>query len=236
MLLEWDRRRSALTQLRVADLERPVLESEQNHHLRQVLRARVGEEIVVSDGRGGWRLCRVGSSDLEVVSDVERDPEPRETTLYLSPLKGDRDEWALVKAVELGVSRVVPLVTQRLAVRYRDDARRKSLARWRRLALEAAGQCRRTFDLVVDEPLTPGEVPDAVAVCDFDGSADWRGLNALAIGPEGGFAPGEWAPERRRVSLGQRVLRSETAAVVGAALVCLGGEDGDVILGGDKNG
>lgn len=236
MLEEWDRRRAALTQVRVADVERPVLERADDHHLRQVLRARVGEEVVVTDGRGAWRLCRVGSDGLDAVSERSTDPRGTETTLYLSPLKGDRDEWALVKAVELGVSRVVPLLSQRLAVRYRDEARRKSLARWRRLALEAAGQCRRTYDLEVLDPVSVNDVPDDVAVCDFGGSGSWAGVRALAIGPEGGFSPDEWGPERRRVSLGQSVLRAETAAVVGCALMTLSLGDWGFTLEGSKNG
>jgi 16S rRNA U1498 N3-methylase RsmE len=58
-----------------------------------------------------------------------------------------------------------------------------------------------------------------VAIADFSGSGDWRGVRAVAVGPEGGWAPGEWAEERRRVGLGPTVLRGETAAVVAAALV-----------------
>ncbi len=236
MLLEWERRRNALTQLRVLDLAHPVLSKEDDHHLRQVLRARVGEEIVLCDGAGGWRLARVAAHDLDLLSDTVTDPTPPKTTLYLSPLKGDRDEWALVKAVELGVSRVVPLLSRRLAVRYRDEARAKSLARWRRLAREAAGQCRRTYDLEVLDPVRVEEVPVEVAVGDFGGSSDWRGVHALAIGLEGGFEPDEWSPQHRRVNLGASVLRAETAAVVGAALLTLFRGEGALTVGEVENG
>jgi 16S rRNA (uracil1498-N3)-methyltransferase len=219
MTHEWARRVAALTQLRVADIDAPVLARDVEHHLRRVLRARVGEEIVLTDGAGSWRFATVAEEGLDVVSDVVVDPAAPETMLYLAPLKGDRGEWAVAKATEVGVSTIVPLVSQRLASKFRGEVRDKVLGRWRRIAAETCGQCRRTYDLVIAEPLTPEDVPDDVAIADFSGSGDWRGVRAVAVGPEGGWAPGEWAEERRRVGLGPTVLRGETAAVVAAALV-----------------
>ncbi len=219
MITQWPRRVAALTQLRVEDLENPVLSRESDHHLRRVLRARDGEEIVVCDGRGSWRMARVSATGVDVLSDIERDVAPVTTTLYLAPLKGERGEWAVAKATEVGVTRVVPLVSARLTQKFRGETRDKVLARWRRIADETCAQCRRTYDLEIDEPVTPGDVPHDVAVADFAGSGDWSGVSAVAVGPEGGWAPGEWDDARRRVSLGPTVLRGETAAVVAAALV-----------------
>jgi 16S rRNA (uracil1498-N3)-methyltransferase len=137
-------------------------------------------------------------------------------------LKGDRSEWAVAKATELGVTRIVPLVSQRLVVKFKGETRDKIVARWRRIAREASGQCRRTYAVTVDAPVIVAEVPDTVAVADFDGDADWSGVHAVAVGPEGGWAPGEWAPERRRLALGPTVLRAETAGVVAASLIAFG--------------
>lgn len=218
-LSQFRRRVDALGQFRVADPAAPVLAEDAEHHLRRVLRAREGEEVVVTDGAGTWAFARVTAAGLERASDVEVDPAPAATALYLSPLQGERAEWAIAKATEVGVARVVPLLSARLVARFRGEARAKTLARWRRVALEAAGQCRRTHDLVLGEPVAVADVPADVAVADFDGAADWRGVRAVAIGPEGGWAPGEWATPRRRVSLGPQVLRAETAAVVAASLV-----------------
>jgi len=218
-MLEWGRRVNALTQLRVADPARPVLAKDEDHHLRRVLRAGEGEEIVVTDGAGSWSLCEVGEYGINRVTPVHVDPTPVATTLYLAPLKGDRSEWAIAKATELGVSRVVPLLSQRLAVKFRGEVRDKNVARWRRIADETCGQCRRTYDMVIDDPVAIGDVPADVAVVDFDGSGDWRGVHSVAIGPEGGFAAGEWGDERRRLSLGPTVLRAETAGIVAAALL-----------------
>lgn len=219
ILAEWPRRVAALAQFRVTDPEAPTLADADDHHLRRVLRAREGEEIVVTNGRGSWRICAVGESRLAPVTEVHRDPPPPMTALYLSPVKGDRAEWALAKATELGVARVVPLLARRSAARFSGDARAKTLARWRRVASDAAGQCRRTHDLVVGEPLSAADTPDEVCVADAAGSPEWSGVRAVAIGPEGGWDPDEWDVARRRLSLGPTVLRTETAAVVAAALI-----------------
>lgn len=223
--LEWPRRVAALAQLRVADPEHPALGRDDEHHLRTVLRARTGEEVVVSDGNGSWALCEVRESTLERVTPVYRDERMPETTLYLAPLKGERSEWAVAKATELGVSRVVPLLCERLAVKFKGETRAKVLGRWRRIAAEACGQSRRTFDIVIDEPVRVREVPVAVCVADFEGESDWSGVRAVAVGPEGGWERDEWPDEHRRLSLGPTVLRAETAGVVAASLLAFGAGD-----------
>jgi 16S rRNA (uracil1498-N3)-methyltransferase len=219
--LEWPRRVAALAQFRVDDPHMPVLSADDEHHLRTVLRARSGEEIVVTNGEGSWSLCEVGDVGLHRVTPVEVDAPTPETTLYLAPLKGDRSEWVVAKATELGVSRVVPLVSERLVVKFKGEVRDKIVARWRRIAAEANGQCRRTHFVAVDEPVRVRDVPAHVAVADFDGGAQWGNVRAVAIGPEGGWAPGEWT-ERQTLSLGPTVLRAETAGVVAASLLAFG--------------
>lgn len=217
--LEWPRRVAALAQFHVADPAAPVLERTDDHHLRKVLRAKVGEEVVVTDGNGSWAICVVNDQGLSRVSDVTRDEPVPTTTLYLAALKGDHAHWAVAKATEVGVTRVVPLLTSRTVVKFTGDAREKTLARWRRVAHEAAGQCRRTYDLLVEDPLGVGDLPSEVAVAEIGASGDWRGVRDVAVGPEGGWAEGEWESSRRRVGLGPTVLRAETAGVVTAALL-----------------
>ncbi|MGA2123721.1 MAG: RsmE family RNA methyltransferase [Acidimicrobiales bacterium] len=216
---EWPRRVAALAQFHVEDPAAPVLDRASDHHLRTVLRAKVGEEVVVTDGRGHWSICIVAEHDLTPVSDVYLDDRAPATTLYLAALKGDHGNWAVAKATEVGVSRVVPLVTRRSVVKFTGDVRDKTLARWRRITREAQGQCRRTYDVTIDEPVTVSDVPEGVAVADLEGPGDWRGVRAVAVGPEGGWDEGEWEPARRRVGLGPTVLRAETAGVVAAALL-----------------
>jgi 16S rRNA (uracil1498-N3)-methyltransferase len=233
--LEWPRRVAALGQFMVQDPERPTLSRDDDHHLHTVLRARSGEEVVVTDGRGAWSLCEVSDSGLTRVTAVHVDPATPETVLYLAPLKGDRSEWAVAKATELGVSRIVPLVSQHLVVKFKGDVRDKIVDRWRRIAREACGQCRRTFEIVIDQPVNAGDVPANVAVADFSGSPDWSGVRAVAIGPEGGWGPEEWAPERLRVALGPTVLRAETAGVVAASLLAFGAGEWGFTINGERH-
>jgi len=217
--LEWPRRVAALAQFHVVDPAAPVLERGDEHHLRKVLRAKAGEEVVVTDGRGSWAIGVVTDQGVARVSEVTRDEAAPATTLYLAALKGDHAQWAVAKATEVGVARVVPLLTGRSVVKFTGEVREKTLARWRRVAREAAGQCRRTYDLVVEDPLAVADVPPEVAVAEIGASGDWRGVVDVAVGPEGGWAEGEWDSGRRRVGLGPTVLRAETAGVIAAALL-----------------
>ena len=210
---------ATLGQFRVDDPARPVLSRDDDHHLRAVLRAATGESVVVTNGHGSWAIARVEPDGLEPVTPVEREPEPEPRTLYLAPLKGDRSEWAVVKATELGVISIVPLLSARVAVRFRADARAKVLARWRRLAHEASAQSRRVHYPTIGEPVSPRDVPEHVAVADFAGGERWSGVTAVAIGPEGGWGESEWDEGRPRLALGRTVLRAETAAVAAATLL-----------------
>lgn len=216
---EWPRRVAALAQFHVEDPEAPVLDDQAEHHLRKVLRANDGEEVVVTDGRGSWAICAVGPRTLTRQSDVLLDQPSPETTLYLTPLKGERSEWAVAKATEVGVSRVVPLISSRMVVKFKGEARDKTLARWRRVAREAAAQSRRTYDVVIGDPVKVADVHPLVAVADLGADGSWAGLRSVAIGPEGGWSGDEWDVGRRRVGLGPTVLRAETAGVVAASLL-----------------
>ena len=215
----WSRRVDALGQFRVIDPAAPVLAKDDEHHLRTVLRAKAGEEVVVTNGAGDWSLCEVTPQGLTLVSDVLHDEEPVSTTLYLAPLKGDRSEWAVAKATELGVRRIVPLLSQRVVVKFKGETKDKVLRRWQRIADEACGQSRRTYDVRIEDPVHVRDVPVNVAVCEFGGTSDWANVHEVAIGPEGGWDPDEWGQGRRTLSLGPTVLRGETAAVAAATLL-----------------
>jgi len=217
-LAEWPRRVAALGQFHVEDVAHPQLSRDDEHHLR-VLRARAGDEVVVTSGAGEWALCRVSDAGLILSEGPHVDPPLAQTTLYMAPVKGERSEWAVAKATEVGLARLVPLLSARVQVNLKADKRERVLSRWRRVATEAANQCRRTWDLVIDDPVTPAEVDGDVAVCDFSGGASWAGVVAVAVGPEGGWSLEEWGRERRRVGLGPTVLRGETAAVVASSLM-----------------
>ena len=233
--LEWPRRVAALGQFTVEDPDRPSLSREDEHHLRTVLRARSGEEIVLTNGEGAWSICEVNDVGLSRVTPVHVDPPSPLTSLYLAPLKGDRSEWAVAKATELGIGRIIPLVSQRLVVKFKGETRDKTVTRWRRIAREASGQCRRTYEVVVEEPVNVRDVAHDVAVADFDGVPDWSGIRSVAIGPEGGWAPDEWTSEHRRVGLGPTVLRAETAGVVAASILAFSAGGWGFTVNGERH-
>ncbi len=216
---EFVRRVAALTQMTVLDVAEPLLSREDQHHLTKVLRAEMDEELVLTDAAGSWAFARVVERGIERTSEVFFDEPEAVVSLYLAPLKGDRSEWVVAKACELGVSTIVPLLSERLAVKFRGEAREKALARWQRIADEASGQCRRTHRMVIAAPVTPNEVAPEVGVADVGGDSSLSGLCALAIGPEGGWGPTEWSSEHRRVGLGTTVLRADTAGLIGATLL-----------------
>jgi len=233
--LEWPRRVAAIGQFHVDDLASPELGPDDDHHLRKVLRVHEGEEVVVTNGQGSWAVCEVTQRGVTPVTHVHLDPASPETTLYLAPLKGDRAEWAVAKATEVGISRVVPLLSERVVAKFKGEAREKTLARWRRIADEATGQCRRTYDVVIDEPVKVKDVPESVAIADLGAKGNWRGVRSVAIGPEGGWAPDEWDEVRRRVGLGPTVLRAETASVVASSLLAFQAGGWGFTLDGAQN-
>ncbi len=223
-LKDFERRVDALTQMRVADVSNPVLSKDDAHHLFKVLRAEAGEEIVVTDGKGSWAFAIVGDKVITRTSDVEVDPEPTPTELFLVPLKGDKSELAVSKLVELGVTTITPLISSKMTVKFKGEHRDKILDRWRRIAEESSGQCRRTYDIVINDPVNVKDVALDVAVAEPGTTGSLRGVRSIAIGPEGGWATDEWPENQLRIGLGSTVLRGETAAIVAATLLVLRGE------------
>lgn len=207
----------------VADLVRPELDPYDRHHLERVLRLRPGDALSVSDGAGGWRLCRFGPA-LEPAGEIATDPRPAPPlTVAFALVKGERPEWAVQKLTELGVDRIVAFAAARSVVRWDAERAARQTERLRRVAREAAAQSRRTwlpevegvvpFDVVVSEP--------GAALADREGDPPWLATGPVLVGPEGGWADVEHSAAPR-MALGPHVLRAETAAVtVGALLAAL---------------
>ena len=227
------------------------------HQLRHVLRMRPGARIVALDNRG-WEyeieLDKITSEDARGRV-IERRPAEGEpdtlVTLYQCLLKKDNFEWVLQKGTEIGLSRFVPVISQRTVAADSDGLRKHKLPRWERIVTEAAEQSGRGLLPVIDPPLTLDEAlaqtrADLVLI-------PWEGEHmrhlhdvlgafrrgelgtlpserapeiALVIGPEGGFAEEEiaLASAGRAVSvtLGPRILRAETAAIAAGVIVLCG--------------
>jgi 16S rRNA (uracil1498-N3)-methyltransferase len=208
------------------------------HQIRRVLRLRSGEIVVALDGSGMEYLTRLEIDPNGVAGTIEqRRPNEAEPavflTLYIGMLKGHKLELVLQKCTEVGVSRFVPVVTER-SVAQEPSASRQG--RFEAIVREAAEQSGRGIVPKVGKACAYGDAL-AVAVGDgptylfWEGERDRRmgevasrlGRVSFLIGPEGGFSDQEvrLAAEAgaKVLSLGPRVLRSETAAIVGAALL-----------------
>ena len=199
-----------------------MLAADDRHHLERVLRLRVGDEVTVSDGLGGWRRCRFGP-ELEPVGDVVHDPLPSPAiTVAFAVVKGARPEWAVQKLTEIGVDRIVPLVAARSVVRW--TAGSGQVDRWRRVAREASVQSRRTRLPLVDDVRAVADVAaePGAALAHPGGAPPSLDRPVVLIGPEGGWDDAELAlvSGGARVGLGSHVLRTETAAVVVGTLLC----------------
>lgn len=145
-----------------SNLETVTLGTDEARHLREVLRLKVDDEVYVFDGAGREFRCRIeesrrDSARLRIVDEVEpaRPESPLHLTLAVALLKGEKFDLVVQKATELGVARVVPVVTKLADIRLRDESdAAKRVARWQRIALEAAKQSGRAVVPEVSSPVS----------------------------------------------------------------------------------
>jgi 16S rRNA (uracil1498-N3)-methyltransferase len=213
---------------------RAVLTGDEARHLARVLRASVGDEVTLFDGRGrSWpaRVAAIGRDSVQLETGEPRVELAGGTVLTVAVAlpKGERQKWLVEKLTELGVARLVPLVTERGVA----EATASAVARLERGVIEASKQCGRDTLMEIGEPesvagIVAGRAAAAIGlVADpRGGPLDPAGWPARAeviglIGPEGGFSDAELALTDAagwpRIALGPHVLRVETAAVALAA-------------------
>ena len=226
--------------------DRVVLGREQARQIRSVLRMEPNDRIVVLDNRGYEYEVALEDVRRDHISGRVMDKRPAcgepavRITLYQSLLTREKFEWVLQKCTEVGVGRFVPVVTRRSLVRNSNSINPNRLERWRRILTEAAEQsCRGRIPelapVVTFEQVLPdfdaydrcliGHAPEKGAElrCALRHENNCPVTVALCVGPEGGFAEEEvqlaQAAGAVAVSLGRRIMRTETAAVVAAALI-----------------
>ncbi len=221
--------------------DRVAFDAEEAHHLARVLRLGPGDLVEALDGAGNAltvRLIRVGPRGAEgaVVSRRALHTEsPLDLTLAQGIAKGDKMDGIIRMATELGVTRIVPLVTERALVGVEAASRR--LPRWRRVAKEAAKQSGRAVIPEVAPPQTPTDWLATIgspglllclwenegALLDERLPANRPARATVVVGPEGGLSEGEVARLRAAgavvAGLGPRILRTETAGPVAVALL-----------------
>ena len=206
----------------VGDVAVPFLSDDDNHHLAKVLRLRNGESVTCSDGGGSWRECSWNDGVLVPTSDVITAAAPADAlTVVVAPVKGDKTDLVIEKLVEIGVDHIVILSPlDHSVVRWSGDKIEQVMARYIRIAHSAAMQSRRVFLPTVTGPVSLGSVlASQVAFAEPGGTASWSQVNTLVIGPEGGFSAAELALAPSTINLGSGILRAETAAIVGSALM-----------------
>ena len=221
-------------------------------HIKNVLRLKPGDEITLCDGRGTDYRAVIQEFGSSVISAgiKEAGPSPSEpaveATLFQGIPKSDKMDFIIQKSVELGISRIVPVMNARTVVRFRDGKDMdKKTARWQRISLEAAKQCGRGIIPRVSVPLEFCEALELAADMDYSiipyENCSGPGIReclaksegsrvAYFVGPEGGFEEDEIDKACQKgvipVTLGPRILRTETAAVT--VLTILMYEKGDI--------
>lgn len=218
-----------------------ALGTDEARHLRDVLRLKVGDEVYVFDGIGREFRCVIETSkrdaaELRIEAEVEpAKPESQlQLNLCVALLKGEKFDLVVQKATELGVKKITPLITRYADIHLRDAAdATKRVARWQRIAVEAAKQSGRAFVPEISLPLRFETALDldglGVMFAERGGEtlenfSKQAPLSVIAlVGSEGGWSDEEIDSARARnfhvITLGGRILRAETAAITVTALL-----------------
>jgi 16S rRNA (uracil1498-N3)-methyltransferase len=212
------------------------------HHAARVLRLREGDAVLLFDGRGGEYEARLAMperarvlAELGAWRDVERE-SPLAVTLVQALSSGEKMDFTIQKAIELGVAAIQPVLSEKSVVRLSAEREAKKLAHWKRVAIAACEQCGRNRIPEIREPVALDAYrPPAGSKILLSPSGRGKlaelvkGPVILAAGPEAGFSESEERLLLRAgflpVRLGPRILRTETAAL--AALAALNALAGD---------
>ena len=226
--------RSYVEQIKVINIgQEIVLSQDESKHVSKVLRIREGQKIEICDASGNAFVAEVISSDnpvkVKTLHMIDNNEPSKKVVLFQSLSKGTKMDLVIQKAVELGISEIVPFETEFSVVKIKDES--SKIIRWNRIAVEAVKQCKRSRVPVVHEPVKFNIALDMMREYDLSVIAYERekdnkfddyfrnDINSvgLMIGPEGGFSVKEIdraiASGVKTTTLGKRILRTETAAI-----------------------
>lgn len=223
-----------------------VITGEDVNHVKNVLRLKENDELIVSDGRGRDYHCRIsGITNEEVVADIcdicdNFSELSTEITLFQGFPKGDKMELIIQKTVELGVTRIVPVMTKRTVVKLDDKKTKKKTERYNMIAESAAKQSGRGMIPEVTMPVSFAEAVSMAEKLDMNiipyeeaegveysrniiKSIKGKKSLGIFIGPEGGFAREEVEKAldagASAITLGHRILRTETAGMAVISII-----------------
>lgn len=217
--------RRAAAHVFVDDLDALELTADDLHHLARVLRLRTGELVTAADGTGAVRPCLWAGGRLEAAGEAVVDsPSDPPLCVGFALTKADKPEWAVQRLTELGVDRITPFVAERSVVRWGSDKAERNLERMRAVARGAAMQSRRSrvpeiADIAAFAQVVAVAAPGSIALADPGAGRIAMQHRTLLVGPEGGWSPAELEAVPDHVSLGDTVLRAETAAIAAGVLL-----------------
>ena len=205
------------------------LSGEDYNHIRNVLRMKQGEEVLLCDGGDKEYLCTISAYDMETervlldITDVFGNARelPSQITLFQGYPKGDKIETIIQKAVELGVYEIVPVMMKRCVVKLDDKKAHKKVERFNAISLSAAKQSKRGIVPEVKDVMTMKQALEYATDMEYSKQvlANMQPGQRIGIfiGPEGGFEPREVDQIEqlggKTISLGHRILRTETAGM-----------------------
>lgn len=224
------------------------LKEKEIHHIKNVLRFKEGDVVVVFDGVGNEYRCQIDSlnkkeGQLSILEKLEsKQTQSAFVTLAHSVTKGERFDWVVEKGTELGMQKILPFICERVNVKLNAENKLKKHQRWERISQAASKQCGRVHLPEVSSVMTLDQLVESFSDYDLvllayelENGTDLKStlrsaieknkkIKILAIvGPEGGFTENEVhqmvQAGAQSVSLGENILRTETAAIAMVAMI-----------------
>lgn len=217
-----------------------ALDDEAAHHVARVLRMQSGESLRLFNGDGCEYLATIASADKKsvhvTIASVNAIDNESSLKIHLGIAisKGERMDWIIQKATELGVTEITPLLSERVEVRLQGEREEKKLTHWQSIAISACEQCTRNRIPAIHAPLSLAAWLDAIqsdakfvlhhrSEIALESHTEKPASVALLIGPEGGLSETEIALAEKKdfapLRLGPRVLRTETAPLAALSIL-----------------